>query len=94
MSTLLFSANNKLMYYMNIDSSTIIDKNTVAVDVISNPSTYKLMGKRLKLIGDTCEILLLYDEIMVLKALRRGYIRVYMPSKWQNKVEFKVLKFK
>ncbi|QJX47438.1 hypothetical protein HMJ29_11010 [Hymenobacter taeanensis] len=91
-STLLFSANNKLMYYMNLDSTTIINMNTVAGDVVYNPANYKLMGNKISLIGDTSEIVLLNKEIMVLKKLRRGYIRIYMPSKWQKKVESKVFR--
>ncbi|MBC6697678.1 hypothetical protein [Hymenobacter sp. BT190] len=87
-STLLFAAKNKLRYYMNLDSTTIIDMNTVAGDVQYNPATYKLMDNKISLIGDTSEILLLNEEVMVLKS-RRGYIRMYVPSRWQTKVESK-----
>ena len=78
------------MYYKNLDSLRIMDMNIVAGDVVYNPATYKLMGNEIKLIGDTCEILLLSKEIMVLKRIGRGgFIRVYMPSKWQHKVAVK-----
>jgi len=86
--TLMFSSNHKLMYYFNQDSTTIVDMNIVTGDVQYNPSKWEIMNNKIRLIGDTCEILLLNKEVLVIKTIKKSkaLLRVYVPSYWQNKV--------
>lgn len=75
-----------MIHYKNLDSIRVIDKGA-NTDVVFNPDKYVLSDSVLFFLGQPNKILVLTEKIIMLEYKYEGKkaIRIYVPSKYQNK---------